>query len=322
MRRARSHVILTVLTLSILPLSRAAASNDRVGTSVFPFLKIGVGARPMGMAGAFTAIGDDPHAIYWNPAGLGLTRHGEASATYVSYFSGVDAGTLVYARPVRKMAGFGASVNFLRVGGIQETTNDNRTGTGLSEFSSKDLAFSAAWGSRVFGRLYAGASASYLYEGISAGDGYSTTGSAFNLGLLYNGPIEGVTAGIAVRNWGYQLALYDETPEELPLTIAGGIAIRPLARRLLIAVDAEKPRDNDLGVNVGAEFQVVRDFFARAGYRSIDRRVQEDSSSGDLAGLTFGLGIVGTRRYHVDYAYASFADLGDVHRITLSLDFR
>ena len=34
------------------------------------FLNTGVGARPMGMGGAFTALCEDVHAVYWNPAGL------------------------------------------------------------------------------------------------------------------------------------------------------------------------------------------------------------------------------------------------------------
>jgi hypothetical protein len=324
MRRARSIAFLTAFTLVPLALCApvSAEQNDRVGTSIFNFLKVGIGSRPMGMGGAFTAAADDPHAIYWNPAGLALVRNPEASGTYVSYFSGVDAGTIVFAQPVRKVAGFGVSANFLRVGGIQTTTNENPTGAGLPEYSSKDLAISAAWGSRLVGRLYGGASASFLYEGISARGGFSTTGTAFNVGFLFRPPIEGVTAGVAVRHWGYQLALYGDEAEDLPLTVAGGIAVRPLERRLLLALDVEKPRDNDVGVNAGAEVMVVRDFYARAGYRSLDRRVRESASASDLAGLTFGLGIVGTRRYHVDYAYSSFADLGDVHRITLSLTFR
>ncbi|HID92967.1 MAG TPA: hypothetical protein EYP60_02615 [bacterium (Candidatus Stahlbacteria)] len=34
------------------------------------FLHMGVGARPIGMGGAFTSVADDPSAGYWNPAGL------------------------------------------------------------------------------------------------------------------------------------------------------------------------------------------------------------------------------------------------------------
>ena len=38
------------------------------------FADIGYGARPMGMAGAYTAVSNDANAIAWNPAGLALLK--------------------------------------------------------------------------------------------------------------------------------------------------------------------------------------------------------------------------------------------------------
>ena len=43
---------------------------SKVGTTAAQFLKIGVGARAIGMGGAFVAVADDATAIYWNPAGI------------------------------------------------------------------------------------------------------------------------------------------------------------------------------------------------------------------------------------------------------------
>jgi hypothetical protein len=56
------------LCLSLLFL----VSGGALGSSKYAgeFLNTGVGARPMGMGGAFTALCDDVHAVYWNPAGL------------------------------------------------------------------------------------------------------------------------------------------------------------------------------------------------------------------------------------------------------------
>ena len=34
------------------------------------FLRYGIGARAMGMGGAFVAVSDDASGLYWNPAGL------------------------------------------------------------------------------------------------------------------------------------------------------------------------------------------------------------------------------------------------------------
>lgn len=323
-RRVHGTFLLVLLATSaaLRAVPAGAEPNQRAGTSVFQFLKIGVGARAMGMGGAFTAVADDPHAAYWNPAGLGLPRFPEGSATYMSYFSGVDAGSAAFVQPVGAAGGIALLASFLRVGGLQTTTTQDRTGEGYGTFSASDLALTAAVGGRVRTRLHAGLAVSFVYEGISALGGFSTTASAFTLGLLYRTGLESLTAGVAVRHLGNQLALYQADVEDLPLTVAAGLSTRPFTRRLLLAVDAEKPRDDDLGVNAGAEFQLVRDFFVRAGYRSLDRRVEEGATNGDFAGLTFGLGVVATRTTKVDYAYASFADLGDVHRISASYVFR
>ncbi len=52
-------------------------SHDAMaGKYAAEFLRIGVGARALGLAGAYVAIADDGTASYWNPAGLAdLARH-------------------------------------------------------------------------------------------------------------------------------------------------------------------------------------------------------------------------------------------------------
>ena len=40
-------------------------------------LKAGVGARPLGMGGAFTAMADDADSPSWNPGGLGFVDKAE-----------------------------------------------------------------------------------------------------------------------------------------------------------------------------------------------------------------------------------------------------
>ena len=59
----RSLLITAVALLaSTVAISQAKYSNE--------FLKIGVGARALGMANSFTASADDVTSGYWNPAGL------------------------------------------------------------------------------------------------------------------------------------------------------------------------------------------------------------------------------------------------------------
>jgi hypothetical protein len=322
MKTSRAACLVAIAGLALAP-AQSAADNERVGTSVFQFLRIGVGARAMGMGGAFTAVSDDANGIYWNPAGIAMVPIREVATSYLSYFSDVHAGGVALAEPVGPRATLGLAAQFLRVGDIPTTTVDNQTGQGLDPFSMNDLAISAGFGGRVRGGLYAGVAGSYLYEGITAFDGYASTAVTATLGALYRSGFRHTSVGAVVRHLGGQVSIYQFAEEDLPITFAAGVATRAFWERLLVAVDVEKPSDDDAGVNAGAECQVVRDFFVRAGYRSLDARVgDEAASNGDIAGLTFGIGVSGNRRYRVDYAYSSFADLGDAHRVSLALVLR
>ena len=46
------------------------------------FLEIGVGARALGLGGAFCSLADDGTAFYWNPAGLAFLRRPQISGMY------------------------------------------------------------------------------------------------------------------------------------------------------------------------------------------------------------------------------------------------
>ena len=54
------------------------------GTTTAQFLKLGVGARAIGMGEAYSAIADDPTAIYWNPAGLAAVSEHSVSLMHAN----------------------------------------------------------------------------------------------------------------------------------------------------------------------------------------------------------------------------------------------
>ena len=66
-RSLSALLIFLALTGATVAPQSALAASTKPG---FAFLKLGVGARAMGMGSAYVALADDPTAVYWNPAGL------------------------------------------------------------------------------------------------------------------------------------------------------------------------------------------------------------------------------------------------------------
>ena len=82
------------------------------------FLNMGVGARPLGMGGAFCSLCDDGTSFYWNPAGLAFLDRAQLSGMYGNQFGsfGNSLGNYHYiglAHPVQGRAVL--SVNWIRL---------------------------------------------------------------------------------------------------------------------------------------------------------------------------------------------------------------
>lgn len=94
----------TLLAITIV-LSAALPSHAEVQFEALngSDLGMGVGARAIGMGGAFVAIADDPSATFWNPAGLTDLKGSQLflSADLPDYF---NACSLVYKPSFKKLA--------------------------------------------------------------------------------------------------------------------------------------------------------------------------------------------------------------------------
>src|SRR5215470_15693040 len=81
---------LVLLPGSALVVRAQSLGSQRVGTSSGGFLRIGVGARAVGMGETFVAVADDPSAIFWNPAGLASLQRRELAISYVQWPADVN----------------------------------------------------------------------------------------------------------------------------------------------------------------------------------------------------------------------------------------
>lgn len=303
--------------------SRAWAErvHPRAGTSSAAFLKIGVGARPVGMGEAFTAVSDDAHSIYWNPAGLAGLGRGVASFTHHESFQGLKQDFLGYAQPIKRSASGAAwGLGFIsltmpsdmeRRSGLNEggTLNPVLSGSEGS-FGAYDLALSASY-ARRFGTAHAaGATLKFIRQVIDKEAGQTF---AADFGAQVSGPIDNLRFGAALQNLGPGVKIVSRY--DLPLSFRAGAAYKAQPLRSLMALDVAIPRDDYPWISFGAETK-LGPIALRAGYRYR----AYGNPLGVLSGFRSGLGI-SFENLQLDYAFAPFGELGQAHRASVSWRF-
>ncbi len=125
---------------------------------------MGVGARALGMGGAFVAVANDLTAGYWNPAGLTWTRGWQVGGMFTG---GMDVDRKYNQIGFARNGGWGAyGFNWLNAG---MTDIDQRDGGGarVGQFDFSDNAFMLSlakqWDVASFG-----ITGKYLHEGVGA----------------------------------------------------------------------------------------------------------------------------------------------------------
>ncbi|HAM38163.1 MAG TPA: hypothetical protein DCP53_01990 [Elusimicrobia bacterium] len=284
-----------------------------VGSTGAQFLKIGMGARPLAMAGAFGAVADDINAINYNPASLTRIEKKEVSATYLKYFEDVNAGFIGYAGILAEKHYIGAGLTYLQVTDIEKRDLNE---TKLGDFGATDMALSLCYARKDI--------ADSLLKDLSVGGNLKIinqkidTDTAFTVALdisAYYPADEKLSLVMNIQNISYGIK-FDEETDPLPLNIKVGAAYK-LIKDLTVACDLDEYIvDNKLYASIGAEYTVKEVLALRSGYRF----GYDTDSLGGLAGLGAGAGFK-FWGLTVDYAFVPFGDLGDTHRVSFAAKF-
>ncbi len=124
----------------------------------FPNSYACVGARPMGMGGAFIAVADDVNTTYWNPAGLTFVLDWKEGRSELAYSA------LLYRREELKYSDFVIFVSPLYLGELAEM------GFGVSYVNTRNLLAKGPWGELDWTDRWLWLSfGTELFPGVSAG---------------------------------------------------------------------------------------------------------------------------------------------------------
>jgi len=305
-----------VLALAALPLFSASAKeiNDKAGTTAFSFLKLGVGAKAVAMAGAFTAVADDPSTLHYNPAGTAYLQKRQLLAGYHNYVLDIQSGFIAHTRPLTDKYAIGAYIDYLNFGNFTKT---NASGETIGEFSGGDFLIGFNFAAKIYPGLATGINIKYMHE---SADGYGSDAIAADLGALYKFGDSLTTAGLSLYNLGAVFSGYTDHKDDLPMSARIGLAHSLRELPLIVAIDGVLPNDNDPYANFGAEFFKFEPLYLRAGYSLFGENYKTGSDTDGWGGFSAGFGL-DIRDYHISYAFMPYMDLGSSHRITIAGEF-
>ena len=325
--RRLAGLAVAALALSLLP--GAVRAQDKFAAE---FLKIGVGARPLAMGGAFVSVADDGTAPYWNPAGLVQLTQREVVAMHASQFGGAVSHNfldVVFPLGGEKPSAVALSVIYLSVDDIRVTT-DALVGTDpdgnpildesrIRSESAYDLGLLLSYGRAFSPTLSWGVNLKLIRQSLV--DAGASFGVGADLAFLWR-PSDRVTAGARFADITTTQIYWDSGNREVvgrSLTLGGStlIPVEFLQGSLRPAVDVvlafEEIESAQFGsgsisgdVLLGGEYW-FRDVFAlRAG--------------ADAGDFTAGAG-VRYKGFGFDYAYLAHEELEATHRVSAGYRF-
>ena len=307
-------------------------SQTKVGTSAVPFLGIGMGAKSIGMGGAYTTVVGSSESIYWNPANIARIENTVFQLQSANWLVDSKLSTFSIAMSLLKNASIGIYMNYLNYGEEIVTTVDDEFGNG-DLWNASDFVLGGGLSWKITDRFSLGSVLKFINSKIY---NESATTVAGDIGVLYESSNKNIRFGSSISNLGPNMIMdgkdlfkkidldpensgHNETilaklkTDEWPLPIifriglSGNIKINSISD-LLISTDAILPSDDAEHLNIGTQFTIYDKIFLRAGLRNIGLKYSEEK-------FTFGVGshlTIFGNSIEFNYAYQHFGIFGFV----------
>ncbi|NLJ43256.1 MAG: type IX secretion system protein PorQ [Bacteroidales bacterium] len=311
----RKSLIIILLFVS------ASLFSQTGGNNIYEFLNLTHSGLISSLGGSNVSLpGTNLNTAWHNPALLNNDMDGTLALNYVNYFAGINYGMAMYSHSMKNRSSIAAGITYLNYGTF---TGSDPSGVITGEFRASESALSVIYSYSPDSAFSAGINFKPV---ISSLERYNSLGFAFDLGISWHNRADFLSAGLVLRNIGYQLTKYaGEERGKLPFEIQAGITLKPehapfrfsfTLRHLEkydlthIYTDEDNAKNDFLDnlmrhIIVGAEIMPHKNFYISAGYNH--QRRSELATGSKMAGTGFSWGFgINTSVFSIEFGRASY----------------
>lgn len=292
---------------SIMALVAALLSTPTLAQySLYWELPITPGGLSLGSASL--VVSDMPEGFSFDPSALSGIGWRTARASALQWWQDVYAGAFSGAVPVRPLGTAGFSMGYWSLGSM---TAFSPQGQVLGSLEPRSLLWGVGLGRRIIPPLGIGLAAK----------GYSLImpdrkdwGWALDAGARFNHSFIKVLA--SARNLGPSYPVNSAQRFDLPATADLGLGAILLGNKVEAGLVFSASKGREPVISTGLEIRPLSFVALRLGW-------DNDDSKPERSPLGLGLAVhsTGAQDYSVDYGYRSYGLLGQVHAVSIGIDF-
>ena len=299
--RKGSAVLALALALTAGTVPFAQAAND--GDQGLPGDWLSRYASPFaaGLGGATVAVGQEPQAALWNPAGLSWLRRNTVQVTSTRLFDDTTVNGLAFAMPASNLPTFGLNILYLKSSEFERTNDLNES---LGTFSEGDLVMALTGAHQMSDHWSVGANVKLVRQTL---EDFSGGGVGLDVGLMGQ-VVPGVKVAASALNLGGPTITLRDKDESYAQEYRGGVSTELLEGNGLLTAEAVHRDGPGTELRLGGQYRLGA-LSLRAGY-FIDNIAAgfgyrfENGLSLDYGMTDHELGMV--HRFGLNYAFGGF----------------
>jgi hypothetical protein len=328
-----------ILNLLLVILFAKSSFAQTGGDHVYEFLNLTHSGLISSLGGTNVSLsGNNLNLAYHNPSLLNERMNNNLALNYVNYFAGINYGLAMYSRTFSGTGNFAAGLTYLNYGSFSEA---DETGIITGHFNAAEYALSIIYSRQIDSLFSVGITFKPV---LSQLEKYTSFGFAFDLGASWRNRSRLFSAGIVIKNAGYQLTTYaGESHQRLPFEIQAGLTqalahapfrfsltLRHLEKfdltyQYITPTSSDVIKTNSGFIEnalrhaiIGMEVIPHKNFYFSAGYNYQRRRELQTASKVSSVGFSWGFGI-NTSVLNIEFGRATYHLAGSSTNVSLIL---